>query len=277
MPRHNGRDARTNPAAFLGVRLRQGRIDAGFSSQDALAAKLGFDRTVITKAETGERPPTPDVLSTWCETCDLDLDMFTGLAELARSADGPIPTWFEGWLDAEGNAHTIRIWQPLIIPGLLQTGEYARALFVAAGADEDRATDLVNARLERQAILDRSQSPHVIAVLDESVLHRLIGSAQVMADQLAHLADVAGRPNISVEIVPVSTGANAGLSGGFQLASCDGAPDVLNMNGVEDVTAESRSLVRQATVIFDLVRGDALPRTASRTLISEAAEEWKTR
>jgi transcriptional regulator with XRE-family HTH domain len=259
------------------MRLRQGRIDAGFSSQDALAAKLGFDRTVITKAETGERPPTPDVLSTWCETCGLDLDMFTGLAELARSADGPIPTWFENWLDAEGDAHTIRIWQPLIIPGLLQTGEYARALFVAAGADEDRATDLVNARLERQTILDRSQPPHVIAVLDESVLRRLIGSAQVMADQLAHLAGLAGRPNVSIEIVPASTGANAGLSGGFQLASCDGAPDVLNMNGVEDVTAESRSLVRQATVVFDLVRGDALPRTASRTLISEAAEEWKTR
>jgi DNA-binding XRE family transcriptional regulator len=53
MPRHNGRDARTSPGAFLGAKLRQARINAGYSSQDALAARLGFDRTVITKAETG--------------------------------------------------------------------------------------------------------------------------------------------------------------------------------------------------------------------------------
>jgi hypothetical protein len=62
-----------------------------------------------------------------------------------------------------------------------------------------------------------------------------------MHDQLTHLAGLSERPNVLVEIVPASTGANAGLSGGFQLASCDGAPDVLNMSGVEDVTAESRS------------------------------------
>jgi hypothetical protein len=78
---------------------------------------------------------------------------------------------------------------------------------------------------------------------------------------------MSGRPDISVEIVPASTGANAGLSGGFQLASCDGAPDVLNIDGVEDVTEERRSLVRHATRIFDLVRGDALPRAASRAFI----------
>ena len=68
----------------------------------------------------------------------------------------------------------------------------------------------------------------------------------------------------------------AGLSGGFQLASCDGTPDVPNIDGVEDVTEERRSLVRHATRIFDLVRGDALPRAASRALILEAAEQWKT-
>ncbi len=62
MPRPNGRDPDTSPAAFLGARLRQVRVDAGFRSQDALAAKLGFDRTVVAKAETGERPPTADVL-----------------------------------------------------------------------------------------------------------------------------------------------------------------------------------------------------------------------
>ncbi len=166
---------------------------------------------------------------------------------------------------------------PILVPGLLQTAEYARALFVAAGEDADRAEELVAARLDRQAVVDRPRPPHVVVVLDEAVLHRLIGSPAIMCDQLTHLAAVSGRPHVSVEVVPASTGANAGLSGGFQLASCDGAPDVLNMSGVEDVTAEGRSLLRRATVVFDLVRGDALPRTASRSLVLEIAEQWKSR
>ena len=257
------RDPETDPRAFLGAELRRARVAAGFSSQDALAGKLGFDRSVVAKAETGDRPPTPDVLSAWCAACRLDDDLFTRFAKLARAADGPIPAWFETWLEAEREAHMLRIWQPLIVPGLLQTAEYARALFVAAGADEDKAEDMVKARLGRQVILDHPEPPDLVTVLDESVLHRLIGSPQVMADQVGYLAE---RVN----------GANAGLSGGFALASCDGAPDTLRMEAVEDVTAEGRSLVRRAANIFVRVQADALPRAASRTLIVEAAEQWKT-
>src|SRR5215469_14209185 len=271
------RDPETNPAAFLGGELRRARVAAGFSSQDALAAKLGFDRTVIAKAETGERPPTDDVLAAWCAACRLDDALFGRLVVLARRADGPVPRWFEDWLRAEGEAHTLRLWQPLIIPGLLQTAEYARALFLAAGTDDAKADELVAVRLERQLILDRADPPHLVAILGESVLHRLIGSAAVMSDQLRQLADMAERPNVQVQIVPSARGANAGLSGGFALASCDDTPDVLRMEAVEDVTEERRSLVRHATLIFDLVRGDVLPREESRMLILEAADQWKTR
>jgi transcriptional regulator with XRE-family HTH domain len=271
------RDPETDPRAFLGSELTRARKAAGFSSQDALAARLGFDRTVIAKAETGDRPPSDEVLDTWCEACSLDREMFGRWAAFARRTDGPIPSWFESWLEAERAAHTLRLWSPILVPGLLQTAEYARALFIAAAEDADRAEEMVTARLDRQASLDRPGPPHVIAVLDEAVLHRLIGTPAIMHDQLTHLAEVSKRSNISVEVVPASTGANAGLGGGFQLASCDGAPDILNMSGVEDVTSEGRSLLRRATVVFDLVRGDALPRTASRSLILEIAEQWKSR
>jgi hypothetical protein len=98
-----------------------------------------------------------------------------------------------------------------------------------------------------------------------------------MADQLTHLASMAERPEIQVQVVPSARGGNAGLSGGFALASCDGAPDVLRMEAVEDVTEERRPLVRHAALVFDLVRGDALPCDTSLTLILEAAEQWKTR
>jgi transcriptional regulator with XRE-family HTH domain len=271
------RDPETNPAAFLGGELRRARVAAGFSSQDALAAKLGFDRTVVAKAETGERPPTVDVLAAWCQACHLDDELFGRLAVLARRADGPVPSWFEDWLQAEGRAHTLRFWQPLIVPGLLQTADYARALFLAGGADDVKADELVAVRLERQSVFDRANAPHVVTILDESVLHRLIGSPAIMTDQLGHLGAMAERPNVQVQVVPSARGANAGLSGGFSLASCDDAPDVLAMLAVEDVTEERRSLVRHAALVFDLVRGDALPREESRALILEAAEQWKTR
>jgi hypothetical protein len=94
-----------------------------------------------------------------------------------------------------------------------------------------------------------------------------------MADQLAHAATVSERLHGSVHVVPA--GANAGLSGAFDIASADGTPDTLRMEGVEDQTTENRTLVRKAAVIFDLVRSDALPRVPSRTLILEAAEQWK--
>ncbi len=148
------RDAESSPAAFLGEELRRARLAAGYSSQDALAVKLGFDRTVIAKAETGQRPPTADVLAGWALACGLDADLFGRLAVLARRADGPVPTWFEDWLEAEGEAQSLRIWSPTLIPGLFQTAEYARALFLAAQTDtsDDVISALVTARLERQAM-----------------------------------------------------------------------------------------------------------------------------
>jgi transcriptional regulator with XRE-family HTH domain len=271
-------DPESNPASFLGAELRRARLAAGFSSQEALAAKLGYDRSVIAKAETGERPPSPEVAAA------LQTELFPAgpdglvirLATLARRADGPIPSWFESWLEAERTAHMLRLWSPMLVPGLLQTGEYARALFLATGLDEDAAAEHVAVRLGRQVILDRPNAPHLVVVLDELVIHHLIGSPQVMADQLTHIAELSERPNISVQVIPSDTGANAGLSGAFDLASGDGAPEVLRMETVEDVTAESRSLVRTAADIFVRVQADALPRAASRALILEAAQQWKT-
>ncbi len=218
------------------------------------------------------------MLAGWCQECGLDGDLFGRLAALARRAEGPVPTWFEGWLQAEGEAQSLRIWSPMLIPGLLQTPEYARALFLAAQTDtsEDAIGALVAARLERQAVLDRADPPDVVVVLDEAVLHRLIGSPEVMHDALVKVADLSRRPCVVVQVVPAGNGANAGLAGAFDIATADGMPETLRTEAVEDQSTERRSLVRKAAVAFDRVRGDALPRDASRELILKVAEErWK--
>src|SRR5580693_1865811 len=222
MPRPSSRDPETDPRAFLGEELARARMAAGFSSQQALADHLGFDRSVVGKAESGDRPPTPEVLGAWCEACNLDYDHFARLAALARRADGPVESWFVEWLEKELAAQMIRAWSPVLLPGLLQTGDYARALFLAAGSDEDYADEQVSVRLGRQEILDRPRPPHFVAVVDEAALHRLIGSPQIMHDALMHVAELSQRPNIMVQVVPSAKGANAGLCGTFDLAT---APD----------------------------------------------------
>jgi DNA-binding XRE family transcriptional regulator len=269
----NDRDPRSDLGAYLGEELRRARLVAGIDSQELFARELGFDRTVIVKAETGSTPPSRDVASKiaarFPELCN---GLYVSLAEIARKSNGPIPGWFTDWLTREREATSIRIWQPLIIPGLLQTADYARALFLAAGAG-DTLDELVTARLARQAIFDKPDRPYLWVVLDESVLHRLIGTPKVTYDQLAHLADMSERSYISVQVVPASVGAHAGLACAFMVGSLDSEPDLLLFEAIEDQTLRDTDVVRKAAVAFDLVRGDALPRSASQDLILKVAEE----
>ncbi len=125
----------------------------------------------------------------------------------------------------------IRAWSPVLLPGLLQTGDYARALFIAAGADDDYADEQVSVRIGRQEILDRLHPPHLVTVFDESVLQRLIGSPQIMHDALIRVAELSQRPNIVVQVVPAAKGANAGLSGTFDLATAADGTTTLRMDG----------------------------------------------
>lgn len=262
-------------AAFLGAELRRARTAAGLS-QDQLAQRLGFDRTTITKTESGQRTPSPE-LADAIDVVFAHLDgLFGRLASHARIADGPVPSWFMEWLEAERVAEVLRIWQPLIVPGQFQTASYARVLFAAArpGVSAEELDRLVETRLDRQAIFDKPEPPHCVVILDESVLQRPIGTPQVMYDQLMCLASMADRPDVTLQIVPF--GANAGLSGGFMTASAEGTSDVTIAESLEDVTSGGRAFVRKAEVTFDRVRGEALPVAASRSLTLEVAEQWKS-
>ena len=161
------------------------------------------------------------------------------LTAIARKSNGPIPGWFADWLGRKREATSVRIWQPIIVPGLLQTAEYAEALFVGErkGIDADALADLVAARIGRQVIFDKPEPPDLWVVLDESVLQRLIGSPKVMYDQLTHLGgDVRTEPYILIQVVPASAGAHGGLACAFMVGSLDSEPDLLLIEAIEDQT-----------------------------------------
>jgi transcriptional regulator with XRE-family HTH domain len=268
-------DATRSPMAFFGAELRRVRIAAGLS-QDQLGQKLVFSGDTVGKIETGERAPTPDFAAR-CDGVFGHLDgLFTRLLELARRWNGgPYPQWFRDWLDAEREAISLRTWEPMLVPGLLQTADYARAI-LGAGPDtmEDELEQMVAARIARQAILERPRPPTLWVVLDEAVLHRCVGSPKIMHEQLLHLADLAERPRITIQVVPARVGVHAGLLGAFIIAGFSGAPDIVYLETSADGhIAEKSSVVAGVTLRFDTLRAVALPKDDSRDLILKVAEQ----
>jgi transcriptional regulator with XRE-family HTH domain len=271
-------DPSAGPQQFFGAELRRARAAVGLS-QDQLGQRLGYSAAQVGKVETGERAPSQD----FAQGCDQVFPETGGLLariyQLARRWDGGYPSWFAEWIDSERRATSLCWWEPLLIPGLLQTADYARAILAAdPETTDDQLEELVAARLERQTIFDRAEPPTFWAVLDEAVLHRLIGTRKVMYDQLLHLADTSCRSNITVQIVPAEIGAHAGLLGGFAIASFGNAAGTVYMESPsQGQTTEVPSVVRRLSRTFDTLRADALPRGASRDLIGKVAEErWAT-
>ncbi|MGI8450133.1 MAG: helix-turn-helix domain-containing protein [Streptosporangiaceae bacterium] len=274
MPLVRELDPSAGPLQFFGAELRRARTAAGLS-QEQLGQRLGYSGAQVGKVEIGERAPAED----FAEACDRVFPdaggLFGRIFQLARRWDGGYPSWFIEWVDCERRATSLCSWQPLLVPGLLQTADYARAILAAdPETTEAQLEELANARLERQTILDKPTPPTLWTVLDEAVLHRLIGSRKIMYDQLLALADASCRPNITVQIVPAEVGAHAGLLGGFAVASFDDARGTVYMESPDQgQTTDAPSVVRRLSLTFDTLRADALPRGASRDLIGKVAEE----
>lgn len=269
------RDPATSPPKFLGDELRRARLAAGYSSQEALAAKVGFDRSVVGKAESGERVPSPEVLEAWCTACQVDPGLFSRLALLARSANGPFPTWFARWPDAEAAARTLKSFEPLAVPGLLQTADYARAwLSTRVGESREQIDDMVAARMARQQILDRDESPTCWFMVDEGVLRRCVGSPAVMKGQLIHLVQMSVRPDIVLQVIPLEAGAHQGLNaGGFVIADLPGAVSVAYQDtALSGQILESADDIESLMLTWDTLRSEALPRSASIALIEKVQE-----
>jgi hypothetical protein len=238
---------------------------------------MGVDRSVVAHAESGtSRVPSDATLSAYAEHTGVNADRLIGMAEVVRSAVDGVPGWIEAFIRTEAEAYALRYWSPLIITPVFQTTGYARALLMGAQTDTSpEAIDpLVAAKLARQSVLERAE---VIALIDELALRRLIGSVEVMNEQLTAIAAVAERPNVTVQLVQNETAVTAGCSGEICIAQADGFPDVLhNDASPQGYTSDSPTLVRGASVLFDRVRRDALPSSLSQARIIEIRDElWK--
>ncbi|GAA2988699.1 helix-turn-helix transcriptional regulator [Streptosporangium longisporum] len=252
------------PQAIWGRELRHYRKAAGLT-QGQLAERIHFSESLISGVETGQLPASPE----FAEICDQALATGNALSRLLDWRKGQVfPSWFGRWRDKEQEATALRAYEPLVFPGLLQTEEYARVLL-----GENEAA--VEARLDRQAILTREdpRPPTLRCVVDEAVLHRPIGGAKVMKEQLEHIISAIS-PRLSFQVLP--HGMHSGLMGGFAIATLSGGSDVLYAEtAVRGITTSDPEDVTIAVERFEAIRGEALPMSMSIDLIQKAvSEKW---
>jgi hypothetical protein len=180
------------------------------------------------------------------------------------------PPWFRNCMEHEQRAAAVRIWQLGVLSGLLQTEDYARAILaVNPGVTDDQVAARLAARLERQALLTREDPPNVWFLVDEAALRRCVGSAEIMAAQLAHLSGVARLPNVTIQVVP--NVAHAGLLGGFAIAERAAYVET----AVAGQVFEDSEIIASLLTRFDTLRNEALRKSESLRLIERICEEWK--
>lgn len=221
----SGGSAPTVLRMVLGKRLRHLREQAGVSFEDAARAIEVTPLTVrrMEKAEVGLRIPYVKELLRTYGVLAKEVDDFL---KLAREANKPgwwytyrdvLPDWFSAYVSLESEATVIRLYEPHYVPGLLQTHDYAAAL-LRIGFPNESPEDIrrrVDLRLRRQDLLDKPEAPAVWAVLDETVLRRPVGGAEVMRAQIDHLGEVLEYPKVRIQIMRFAAGPHPGAFGPF--------------------------------------------------------------
>lgn len=272
------RNPRKDPKAALGEALRQLRTDAGYTQASAAAEIDGYGEDSLSKAETGAQVPTDDLynrLLRLYQVTPREKALLDVMLDTARNAESVIPEFAEPWLKVEPEAALIRIWALIVMPGLLQTFEYAKAMFMMGGLDEDKAAAKATARVKRRDAVDRPEGTRLTVVLHESLLNCLVGTPEIMVEELEDLLEMSQKPNVVIQVVQ-ETRYFPGREGQFEIASGRTIPDTLNMITVEDQTMSTPAVVDRAIALFEEIRSYALSAAESRALTQEALQRWKS-
>jgi transcriptional regulator with XRE-family HTH domain len=262
-----------SPADYFGAELRAYREAAGLS-RPQLAELLGYTPQWIGQIEQGTSVPSEDFARD-CDTYFQTNGTFYRLWKWIKLVDQLhiLPPGFPDFLKLEAEAVSMHKFEAMAVTGLFQTPAYAFEI-LKAGRSTEEAERLVVTRLERQEIITGGNAPGIVVVLDEGAVRRPIGSREIMREQVEHLIGLAERHNITMQIVPSSKGAYAGVMGAFTLlAFDDDQPDIAYIDGhVGGQIIERSGTVRAYKLRFDLIRGAALSADDSLKLLHAVLE-----
>ncbi|MFF9779653.1 Scr1 family TA system antitoxin-like transcriptional regulator [Streptomyces sp. NPDC013978] len=260
-------------SVLFGEVLRHYR-EAALLTQEALAREIPCDRSQVAKIEAGTRVPSDQ----FAKRCDEVLGTGGVLARMWAKVDWypavQHPDWFERRVEMEAVAVGLREYQERLIPGLLQTADYARALFTRATAGEE-VEERVRARMSRQPRFLSDDGPLYVVVLDESCLRTAVGSPEIMRDQCAHLLAVGRRPNIRIQVAPAT------LFGVFRPRQSMSLIELPDERWIYSESLDHSHFNNEPTAYarysrtYDVLRADIPSARESAALISDAMEGYE--
>lgn len=262
----------------LGRRLRALR-DAVATSVDEVVAhrQLGISRAKLFKMEAGRHPIKPQDVAVLCSHYGASREETEALTALALATHGnswwhvygedAVPEWFSLYLDVEPAARTIRSYEAELVPGLLQTPDYAREVYRARNPTDrqDEIDRKVALRMERQTILTRTapEPPTLQVVLNEAVLLREVGGRAVMSEQVNRLHKAAELPDVTIDVLPLKAGAHAAMESAFVIIDFPDPsqdPSVVYIDTPSSAAYLQKSTdVQRYEVIFNQVIGQSIP------------------
>ncbi|MCN9243243.1 helix-turn-helix domain-containing protein [Streptomyces sp. RY43-2] len=270
----------------LGQELRKLREQKEMTAEE-VAERLLVSQSKISRLENGRRSISPRDVRDLCGVYEVeDQHLVDSLMEMARAsrqqgwwhAFKDIP--YSVYIGLETDAESLRVYEPQIVTGLLQTPAYAEALIQGA-LPETPPADIdsrVKVRMRRQdRITDEKNPLRLWVVLDEAALRRIVGDRSVMREQLEYLADMSRLPHVTVQVLPFDVGAHPGLNGQYAILEFTDAADssVVYLEGVtSDLYLEKAHEVQKYAVMYEHLRAQALNVDQSRQLIADMAKEY---
>ncbi|MFJ5643019.1 helix-turn-helix domain-containing protein [Streptomyces sp. NPDC093223] len=270
----------------LGQELRRLRELKGMTAEE-VAERLLVSQSKISRLENGRRSISQRDVRDLCGVYEVeDQRVVESLMEMARDsrqqgwwhAFGDIP--YSVYIGLETDAESLRVYEPQLVTGLLQTRAYAEAL-VQGALPETSAADIekrVQVRMRRQERITAEHNPlRLWVVLDEAALRRLVGNRLVMHEQLEYLIEMSQQPHITVQVLPFEVGAHPGLNGQYAILEFADAADssVVYLEGVtSDLYLEKAHDVQKYAVMYEHLRAQSLNVEQSRQFISDAAKDY---
>ncbi|CAK7287839.1 MULTISPECIES: helix-turn-helix domain-containing protein [Streptomyces] len=270
----------------LGQELRRLREQKGMTAEE-VAERLLVSQSKISRLENGRRSISQRDVRDLCGVYEVeDQRIVDSLMEMARDSRqqgwwhtfGDIP--YSVYIGLETDAESLRVYEPQIVTGLLQTPAYAEAL-VRGALPETSTAEIekrVRVRMRRQdRIKDPANPLRLWVVLDEAALHRVVGSRLVMREQLERLLELADLPHVTVQVLPFEVGAHPGLNGQYAILEFTDTADssVVYLEGVtSDLYLEKAQDVQKYAVMYEHLRAQSLNVEASRQLIDRMAKEY---
>lgn len=270
----------------LGSELRKLRERKGMTAEE-VAAKLLVSQSKISRLENGRRSISQRDVRDLCGVYGVDdgrvVDSLMQMAKESRQqgwwhAFGDVP--YSVYIGLETDAASLRVYESLVVPGLLQTPEYARAVIEGMWPEATQAEvdKRVQVRLKRQErITDTAHPVRYWVVVDEAALRRVAGDVRIMSAQLEHLVDRSSMPHVTLQVLPYSMGAHPGMYGKFAILEFEDVSDatVVYLEGVtSDLYLEKPNDVHDYSLMYEHLRALALGPDQSRQFILDIAQEY---